>query len=169
LLFKNLNIKIYRITILPVVLYGSETWSLTLRKERRLRVFEKRVLRGIFGPKRDEVTGEWRKFHNEELHYLYSSPNIVRVIKSRRMKWAGHVARMGRREACIRFWWGNLRERDHLGYPVVDGRIILGWIFRSEMWRYGLDSVGSGWTQVAGNCKYGNDPSGSIKSGELLD
>ena len=69
-------------------------WSLTLREERRLRVFENRVLRRIFGPKRDGVTGEWRKLHNEELNDLYSSPNIVRVIKSRRMRWAGHVARM---------------------------------------------------------------------------
>jgi hypothetical protein len=80
---------------LPVVLYGCETWSLTLREERRLRRFENRVLRRIFGPKRDEVTVEWRKLHNEELSYLYSLPNIVRVIKSRRMKWAGHMARMG--------------------------------------------------------------------------
>ena len=83
LLSKNLKIKIYRTIILPVVLYGCETWSLTLREERRLRVFENRVLRGIFGPERDEVTGEWRKPHNEELNVLYSSPNIVRVIKSR--------------------------------------------------------------------------------------
>ena len=91
LLSKNLKIKVYRIIILPVVLYGCETWSLTLREERRLRVFENRVLRRIFGSKRDEVTGEWRKLH-EELNNLYSTPNIVRVIKSRRMKWAGHVA-----------------------------------------------------------------------------
>ena len=81
--------------ILPVVLYGCETWSLTLREERKLRVFENRVLRKIFGPRRDEVTGEWRRRHNEELNDLYSSPNIVRVIKSIRMRWAGHVARMG--------------------------------------------------------------------------
>jgi hypothetical protein len=80
--------------ILPVVLYGCETWSLTLREERRLRVFENRVLRRVFEPKRDEVTGERRKLHNEELSDLYSLPNIVRVVKSRRMKWAGHVARM---------------------------------------------------------------------------
>ena len=80
---------------MPVVLYGCETWLLTLREERRLTVFENRVLRRIFGPKRDEVTGEWRKLHNEELNDLYCSPNIVRVITSRRMNWAGHVARIG--------------------------------------------------------------------------
>jgi hypothetical protein len=88
------KIKTHRTIILPVVLYGCETWSLTLKEEHRLRVFENRVLRRIFGPKRDEVTGGWRKLHNEELHGLYSSPSIVRVIKARRMRWAGHVARM---------------------------------------------------------------------------
>jgi len=76
-------------------LYGCETWSLTFREERRLKVFENRVLREVFGPKRDEVTGEWRKLHNEELNDLYSLPSTVRVVKSRRMRWAGHVARMG--------------------------------------------------------------------------
>jgi hypothetical protein len=87
---------------------------LTLREEHRLRVFENRVLRGIFGPKRDEVTGEWRKLHNEELHYLYSSPNIIRTIKSRRMRWAGHVSRMGeKREMHIGYWWGSQKEGDH--------------------------------------------------------
>jgi hypothetical protein len=90
-----------------------------------LRVFENWVLSRIFGHKRDEVIGEWRKPHNEELHDLYSSPTIERVIKSRRMRWAGHVARMGWGEACTGFWWGNLRERDHWGGPGVDGRIIL--------------------------------------------
>jgi hypothetical protein len=82
--------------MLPVVLCGCESWSLTLREECRLRVFENKVLRRIFGPKRDEVTGEWRRLHNEELYALYSSPNIIRVIKSRKLSWAGHVARMGR-------------------------------------------------------------------------
>jgi len=84
LLSKNLKIKIYRIIILPVVLYGREAWSLTLREERRLRVFENKVLRRILGPRRDEVAGEWRRVHNEELNDLYCSPNIVRVIKWRR-------------------------------------------------------------------------------------
>ena len=93
---------------MPVVLYGCETWSLTLREERRLRVFENRKLR-IFGSKADKLTGAWRKLHNGKFNDLYTSPNIVRVIKSRRMGWAGHVARMGRREACTEFWWGNLR------------------------------------------------------------
>ena len=94
LIFKNLKIKIYRTIIFPVVLYGCETWSLKLMEERRLRVSENRVLRRVFRPKRDEVTGEWTKLHNEELSDLYSLPNIVRVVKSRRMRWAGHVARM---------------------------------------------------------------------------
>jgi len=92
-----LKFNIYKTIILPVVAYGCETWSLTLREKRRLRLFENRVLRRIFGPKRDKVTEEWRKLHGEERNDLYSSPNIVRVIKSRRMRWAGHVARMGER------------------------------------------------------------------------
>ena len=86
LLSKKLKIKIYRTIILPVVLYGCETWSLTLGEGRRLRVFENRALRRVFGPKRDEVTGEWRKLHNEELSDLYSLPNIVRVVKSKIMR-----------------------------------------------------------------------------------
>jgi len=99
-------------------------------------VFDNRVLR-IFGPKRDEVTGEWRKLHNEELNDLYSSPNIFRVIKSRIMKWAERVARMGRGEVHTGFWWGNLRNRDHFEGPGIDGKIILKWIFRKwdgEVW-----------------------------------
>ena len=86
LISKKLKIKIYRTIILPVVLYGCENWSLTPRDERRLRVFENRVLRRVFGSKRDEITGEWRKLYNEEFSDLYSLPNIVRVVKSRRMR-----------------------------------------------------------------------------------
>jgi hypothetical protein len=111
LLSKNVKIRVYRTVTLPVVLYGCESWSLTLREEQRLRVFENRVLRRIFGPKRDEATGEWRRLHNDELNDLYSSPNIIRVIKSRRMRWAGRVARMGEKDRCIQDFdgetWGN--------------------------------------------------------------
>ncbi|KAJ4426305.1 hypothetical protein ANN_27119 [Periplaneta americana] len=96
LLSKNLKVRIYNTVILPVVLYGCETWSLTLREQHRLRVFENKVLRKIFGAKGDEVTGEWRKLNNTELHALNSSPDIIRNIKSRRFRWAGHVARMGK-------------------------------------------------------------------------
>jgi hypothetical protein len=115
LLSENLKIKIYRTIILTVVLHGCETWSLILREERRLRVFENRVLRRLFGPKRDEVTGEWRKLHNEELSDLYSLPNIVRVVKSRRMGWARHVARMGEGRAVHRVLEGKPEGKIPLG------------------------------------------------------
>ena len=88
------------------------------------------VLRRIFGPRRDEVTGEWRRLLNEELNNLYSSPNILLLIKSRRMRWAGHVARMVEERGRIGSWWGNRRERDHWGDLGVNGWIILGWISR---------------------------------------
>jgi len=117
LLSKNLKIKIYGTIILPVVLYGCETWSLTLREEGNLRVFESMVLRRIFGPRRDEVTGEWRRLHNEELNGLYSSPNIVRVIKSRRMKWTGHVSRMGEERVAYRVLVGKPEGKRPLGRP----------------------------------------------------
>jgi hypothetical protein len=92
LLSKNVKIRICKTIILPVVVYGCETWSLTLREEHRLGVFEYRVLSRIFGPKRDEVTGEWRKLHNEELHDVCSSPSIIRIVKVRKMRWAGYAA-----------------------------------------------------------------------------
>jgi hypothetical protein len=101
LLPKNIKIKIYRTIILPVVLYGCETWSLTLREERRLRVFENRVLRRIFGPKRDEITDEWRKLHTEELNGLYS-PNMIRIMKPRRKRCSSYAGE----ERCIR-WFGG--------------------------------------------------------------
>ena len=116
-LSRNLKIKIYRTIILPVVFYGCEAWSPTLREERKLTVFENMVLRRIFGPRRDEVMGEWRRLHNEELSDLYSSPNIVRVIKSRRMRWAGHVARMGEERGVYRFLVGKPEGKRPLGRP----------------------------------------------------
>jgi hypothetical protein len=111
LLFWNLNVKTHKTIILPVVLYGCETWSVMLREEHRLRVFGNRVLRGIFGPKRDEVTGEWRKLHSGELHNFYIFPNIIGQSKSRRMRWAGHVARMGENRKMYKVLVGSSRER----------------------------------------------------------
>jgi len=117
LLSKKLKIKISRTIILPVVLYGCETWSLTLREERTLRVFEDRVSRRVFGSKRDEVIGERRKLHNEELSDLYSLPNIVRVVKSRRMRWAWHVVRMGEERGVHRVLVGKPEGKRPLGRP----------------------------------------------------
>ena len=117
LLSKTLKIKIYRTIILPVVLYGCETWSLILREERRLRVIENRMLRRVFGLKRDEVKGEWRKLHNEELRDFYTLPNIVRVVKSRRKRWAGHVARMGERRVVHSVLVGKAEGKRPLGRP----------------------------------------------------
>jgi hypothetical protein len=111
------------------VLYGYETWFLTLGEEHRLRVFENRVLRRIFGPKREE-DGSWRKLHNDELHILYSSPNIVRVIKSRRMRWAGHVARMGEGRGVYRVLVGKPEGRRPLGRPRRRWMITLRWTLR---------------------------------------
>jgi hypothetical protein len=123
-LSRKLKVKIYKTIILPAVLYGCETWSLTSWEEHRLRVFENRVVRRIFGPKSDEVTGKWRKFHNGELHNLYSSPDIIRQIKSRRMWWAGHVARMGEGRNVYRVLVGKPEGKRPLGRPRrrwVDG------------------------------------------------
>jgi hypothetical protein len=116
LLSKNVKVGIYKTIILPVVLYGCETWSLTIREEHKLRVFENRVLR-IFGPKRDGVTGGWRKLHNEELHNLYSSPSIIRIKKSKMMRWVGHVARMGEKRNMYRLLVGKPEGKRPLGRP----------------------------------------------------
>jgi len=116
-----------------------------LREERKLRVFENMALRRILGPRSDEVTGEWRRLHNEELNDLYSSPNSVRVIKSRRISWSGHVASKGEERRCIGSWWGNRREGDHWGDLGVDGWILLGWICRR--WHVGI-WTGLGWPRI---------------------
>jgi hypothetical protein len=115
----------------------SDCFTLTVWKweEQTLRVFDSRVLRGVFGLQRDEATGEWRRPHKEELNDLYSSPNTIRVIKQRRMSWAGHVARMGEKEMHTGFWWGDPREGDHLGDPGVDIKMDL----QEVGWGHGLD------------------------------
>jgi hypothetical protein len=132
LLSKNLKIRIYKTITLPLVLYGCKTWSLTLRKEHRLKVFENRVLRRIFGPKRDKVTGEWRKLHNEELRDSYSSPRIIRMIKSRGMRWAGHVARTGEKRSAYRLLVGKAEGKIPLEDQDIGGQITLEWIL--ERW-----------------------------------
>ena len=143
LLSKNVKIKIYRNIILPVVQYGCETWSQTLREERRLRVFENRVFSRVFGSKRDEVTGEWRKLHNEELSYLYSLPNIVRVVKSRRMRWAGHVAHMGEGRVVQRILVGKSEGKNPMGRP---GR---RWEDNIKMDLQGVGGVCADWMDLA--------------------
>jgi hypothetical protein len=139
---KNLKIKIYKTVILPVVLYESETWSLTLGEEHRLRVFESRVLRKIFGPKREE-DGSWRKLHNDELLSLYSSPNIVRVIKSRRMRWAEHVARMGEGRGVCRVLVGRPEGKRQLGRPRRRWENNI----KMDLREIGID--GANWIQLA--------------------
>jgi hypothetical protein len=143
LLSKNIEIKIYW-TVILAVLCGCETWSVTLREGRRLRVFENNVLRIIFGPKRDEVTGEWRWLHNEELYDLFSSPNIIRVIKSRRMRFAWHVARMGEGGGVYRVLVGKPEWKRPLGRPRPrwEGNIKMD--FRT--WNGGMD-----WIELAQN------------------
>jgi hypothetical protein len=116
-LSRKLKVKIYKTIILPVVLYGSETWFVTLSEEHRLRVFENRVLRRLFGPTRDEVRGELKKLHNGELHNLYSSPDIIRQFKSRIMRWARHVARMGEGRNVYRLLVGKPEGKIPLGRP----------------------------------------------------
>jgi hypothetical protein len=160
-LSRNVKVKIYKTIILPVVLYGCETLSLTLREGHRLRVFENRVLRRIFGPKWDEVRGEWRKLQNEELHNLYSSPDIIRQVKSRQMRWAGHVARIGRRENYTRFWWEYPKERDHSEDQGGDGSMGSEWILGRLAGGCGLDSTCSEQGPETGCCECGDETSGS--------
>jgi hypothetical protein len=107
LLYRNVKVKMYKTLILPFVLYWCGTWSLTLREEDRLRVFENRVLRRVFGPQRDELMAEWRMLHSGELHNLYSFPNIIRQIKSRRMRWAGHMVCMGEGRKAYKVFVGK--------------------------------------------------------------
>jgi hypothetical protein len=143
LLPKSVKIKIYITIILPVGLYGCETWSLTFREERRLRVFENRVLRRKFWPKRDEVTGEWRRLHNKELYATYSSPNIIQVTKSRRLRWAGHVTRMGERRGAYRALVGKPEGRRPLGRPRHRWENNIKMDLREVGWGHELDQSGS--------------------------
>jgi hypothetical protein len=133
--------KIKEYGTLLLVFYGSGTWSLTFREEWKLRLIQNRVLRRVFGRKWDEVTEEWKELHSEKLQDLYCSPNIFRLIKSRRMRWAGHVARMGNRRGVYRNLVGNQRERDHLEDTGVDMSIIFG------KWDVGVWS-GSSWLRI---------------------
>jgi reverse gyrase len=128
LLSKNAKIRKCKILILPAVWYGCETWSVILREEHRLKVFHNGVLRKVLGLKRSEVTIAWRKVHNEELHNLYSSSSIIKMMKSRRMRWAGNIARMRRRGMHRGYWWDSHKERDHWENQDVCGWIILKWI-----------------------------------------
>jgi len=143
LLSNNLKIKIYRTIILPVVLYGCETWSVTLREVRRLRVFENMVLRRIFWPKRDEVTTEWRKLHNEELNDLYCSPVIARLIKWRIIRWAGNVECVGEKRGVYRVLVGKPQGKRPPGRPRRRWEGETG-SPESGLWGYGLDRAGLG-------------------------
>jgi hypothetical protein len=115
LLSKNIKIRLYKSIILSVVLYVCEIWSFILRKEHRLKMFENRVLRRMFQPKRNEVIAGGRKLHNVELHNLYPSPSTIGMMKTRRMRWAGHVAQMGRSGMHIGYWWQSQKEKKTLG------------------------------------------------------
>jgi hypothetical protein len=142
LMSRNVNVIIHKIIILQVVFYACETWSIILSEKHRLRLFENRVLRGIFGPKKDELTGEWRK--------LYSSPGIIRQIKSRRMRWVGHVARMGEGRNVYRVWVGKPKRKDHLKDQGIDGRMGSKWTLGKLA---GGVCVGFTWLRVGTVCR----------------
>jgi len=143
-LSRNIKINIYRNIILPFISNGCETLSLTLREERRMRMFENRVLRRIFGPKGDEVAGEWRKLHNEELNNVYSSLIIVRVIRSRRIRWVDHVARMGEKKGVYRVLLGKPEGKRPLGKPSCRWEDNIKMDLEEVGWDCGLDRAGSG-------------------------
>jgi hypothetical protein len=140
--YKKPKIKIYKAVILPVVLHECGTWSLSLREEHRLRVFENKVLRRIFGPKREQ-DGSWRKLHNDELHSLYSSPNTVREIKSRRIRWAGHVAHMREGRGVYKVMTGKLEWKRPMGRPRRR------WEYNRKMDRREIGIDGANWTRLA--------------------
>jgi hypothetical protein len=146
-----------------VVLYGCETWSLTLREEHRLRVFENRVLRRLFGTKRDEVTGEWRKLHNKELCDLYYSPSIIRIIKLRRMRLAAHVALMGEKRNAYRLLVGNPEGKRPLG------RLRRRWVdnIRMDFGWGDVDWIGLSQDRNS-SCEFSIEPSGSMKCWETI-
>jgi hypothetical protein len=144
LLPRNVKFKIYKTIILPAVLCGCESWSLTLKEEQRLRVFENRVLRGIFGTERVKVTVEWRKLHSGKLYNLCSSPDIIRQIISRRMRWVGHVARMGEGRNVYRVLVGKPEGKRPLERPRHRWEDGIKMDFTEIGWGGGVDSPGSG-------------------------
>jgi hypothetical protein len=130
LLYKNTKVKVYATIILPVVLYGCGTWSLPLREKHRPSMFENRVPRKVFGSKREEATGDWRRLHNEGLRDLYCSPNIIRVIKRKNEMVGACSTYKGIGEAHTEFWWGNVKQKDQFDDLTIDGRILLKLIIK---------------------------------------
>jgi hypothetical protein len=166
LLGKNVKVRIYKTIILPVVLYMCGTWSLTLREELKLSVFENRVLRSLFCPKKDEVMGGWRKLHNEELHDLYSSPSIIRIIKLRKIRWTGHMVQMREKRNMYRFLVANPlgkrpgRSRRRWVDNIKMDHVEVGWC--------GGDWIGVAQEQMESSCEYANESSIFIKCWETI-
>jgi hypothetical protein len=150
--------------------YGCETWSLILREEHRSKVFENRALRRVFGSERGKVEGGWRRLHNEDLHYWYSSPNIIKVIKSGRLRRVVYVARMGKMRNAYKIFVGKPEWKRPVGRSsrTWNNNIRMG-LSRSRFEGRGLDASDSGLGPVAGCCEHGNEHSGSIKGGKFLD